>query len=101
MKKTKSEHQARNTFYFTMIFMIVSDLINEYPAEKAVKRWISKDDQFYSINIIGDDKAVAFVSTNCTGLIRLGCDYGRYYILLNKENGNWAVNESSKRVVWD
>ena len=73
---------------------LVSYSIKYYPLERAIKGYISENEEYCGIDLINKDKGIGFICYNCSK-----CK-GEYYIFINKINGKWIINESSKTIIW-
>jgi hypothetical protein len=81
---------------FYSIYLDIKD--GSFVVESAAKKYAKSNEQenYCCSNVINQEKAVAFIGYDCA---RIKCN-GRYYVFLNKINGKWAVDESTKKIIW-
>ncbi len=48
---------------------------------------------------INEEEGIAFIDYNCADTFVWDC-HGQYYVFLNKIDGHWQINESSKTIIW-
>lgn len=79
-----------------VIYLIYSNIHNNgFIIEFVAKKWVPASEQYCHSQPISADKAVAFINYNCVK----HC-LGQYIIFIDKIDGEWVVNESSKKVLW-
>lgn len=105
MKQDKSSNILS---YFKIAVLFVALLImlwvgyshfkdGTFSVELVVEKWVQAPERYEHSQIINENKGVAFINYNC--ITKSACR-GQYIIFIDKINGNWVVNESSKKVLW-
>ena len=86
------------------IYLNIKD--GSFAAQFASERWAKsqENEQSCCSRMMDNDTFVAFIKYDCTPINKItkgiqNCK-GEYYVFLNKINGKWVVNESTKSVIW-
>ena len=77
-----------------------------FAVERAADRWADSQGQeeYCRSTVIDENTAVAFINYDCRPINRItkgikDCK-GQYYIFLDKIDGRWTIDESSRQVIW-